>query len=272
MLLKDNVVLVTGSTNGIGTAIATRCIAEGAYVMLHGRNEERAKALSDKLGDRAEYVIGDLTNTAGLSHLVEKTVAQFGAIHSLINNAGQSPRSDIDITTPELFDWVTALNLKAPLFLSQAAIRFFRQQKTGGTIVNIGSINAYCGQTDLLAYAITKGGLMTMTRNLGDALSNENIRVNQLNVGWTLTPNESKIKQGEGFPDDWEKAIPKHFAPSGKLLRPEQIAAHTVFWASDESAPVTGQVCEVEQYPVIGRNLINTIPLEVFEQIKEEPL
>ena len=93
------------------------------------------------------------------------------------------------------------------------------------------------------------------------------IRINQLNVGWTLTKNEAALKEEQGFPADWEQYIPKTFAPSGRLVRPEEVAAHAVYWASEQSMPASGQVYEVEQYPVIGRNLINTIPLDIFPKV-----
>ena len=267
MLLEGKVVLVTGSTNGIGVAIASRCVAAGAKVMIHGRDEDRAAALSQSLGEgNAAYVTADLSDLDVHSladKLVGATLQKFGRLDCLINNAGKSPRGDIDSVTAEEFDRIVRLNLRAPLFLTQAAVKAFRQQGQG-SVVNIGSINALCGQADLLPYSITKGGLMTLTRNLGNALGKEKIRVNQLNVGWTLTPNESKIKQGEGFPEDWEGNIPETYAPSGRLLRPDDIAQHAVFWASDASAPANGVVYELEQYPMT-RNLLNEIPLDVFK-------
>jgi len=268
MLLKDKIVVITGSTTGIGAEIAKQCVAEGAKVMVHGRNEERAKAMVAELGkNNANYIISDLTegNPEMYSKMIQSTVEAFGRLDSLINNAGGSQRNTIDTLTHESFDWAVRLNMRTPLFLSQAAVKVFRQQQSGGTIVNIGSINAHCGQSDLLPYSMAKGAMMTMTRNLGNALGKENIRVNQLNVGWTLTPNESKIKQGEGFPTNWETKIPATYAPSGQLLRPKDIAKHAVFWASDASAPANAVVYELEQYPVIGRNLINEIPLDIFK-------
>lgn len=262
MLLKDKVVLVTGSTTGIGRAVARRCVAEGASVMLHGRSKDRAQALCKELGPNVDFCIDDLTAKRVPIEIVQKTVKRFGRIDSLINNAADVSRSNIDDMTEAHFDAMMQINLKAPLFLTQAAVKEFRKQKSGGTVVNIGSINAHCGETALLVYSATKGGLMTATRNLGDALNFENIRVNQINVGWTLTENESKVKQGQGFPPDWEKFIDKTLAPRGTLLRPEEIAAHVVFWASDQSAPANGTVYEVEQYPMIGRSFINKLPLD----------
>lgn len=268
MLLKDKVILVTGSTTGIGAEIARQCVAEGAKVMIHGRNEDRAQAMCAELGvERADYTIAELAamDPDIYAKMVQATIARFKRINCLINNAGASPRNTIDSVTNESFEWAMRLNVRAPLFLTQAVVTAFRQQKSGGTVVNIGSINAHCGQADLLPYSMAKGAMMTMTRNLGNALGKENIRVNQLNVGWTLTPNESKIKETEGFPQNWEDKIPATYAPSGKLLRPVDIARHAAFWASDISAPSNAVVYELEQYPMIGRNLINEIALDIFK-------
>ncbi|MES2570973.1 MAG: SDR family oxidoreductase, partial [Verrucomicrobiota bacterium] len=116
------------------------------------------------------------------------------------------------------------------------------------------SVNAYCGEPNLLAYSISKGGLMTMTRNLADAHGAEGIRVYQFNVGWTLTANEAETKRKERFPENWPARLPKVYAPSGRLLAPEEIAAAAVFFLSDEAALVNGSVLDFEQYPMIGRN------------------
>ena len=263
MLLKDKVVLITGSTTGIGAAIARQCVKHGAKVMVHGRSEERAKALVEELGaENAAYVLHSLTDLSATAKLVASTVERFGRLDGLVNNAADLTRSTIDDVTDEIFDRMMTINVKLPLFLIQSACQVFRQQETKGTVVNIGSFNAYCGETALLTYSMTKGAMMTMTRNLGDALSPEGIRVNQLNVGWTLTENEEKLKKDQGFPSDWENLVPDTYAPTGKLNNPENIAHHVVFWLSDLSTPTNGQVYEVEQYPIIGRNLINKINLQ----------
>ena len=93
-----------------------------------------------------------------------------------------------------------------------------------------------------------------MTRNLANSLATERIRVNQLSLGWVATPNEIALKQREGLPAGWERQVPAQYAPRGSLLAPEEVAAHVVFWLSDESAPANGVVYELEQYAIIGRN------------------
>jgi NAD(P)-dependent dehydrogenase (short-subunit alcohol dehydrogenase family) len=262
-MLKNKVILITGSTNGIGAAIARCCIAQGAKVMIHGRQEERAKALVAGLGPEvAQYWIADLADEAAYARLVNETLAKFGRLDGLVNNAGIYPRNNIDTVSLELCEKIMRVNFYAPLLLCKEAVKVFRKQGDGGTIVNIGSMNAYCGQPDLLIYSSSKGALMTMTRNLADSLGVDRIRVNQLNVGWTPTDNEMALKKSEGLPDNWQKKIPKVYAPSGRLLSPENVAAHVVFWLADQSVPVTGAVYEVEQYPIIGRNRLNDLVID----------
>ncbi len=260
-MLKQKVILVTGSTTGIGKAIAERCVKEGAKVMIHGTKEDVAEQVSRELGSHTAYCVHDLEKEPTSDRCVRATIETFGRIDGLINNAGIYPRNNLENLDETLFEQVVAVNMKAPLFLCQHAVDAFKRQEGGGAILNIGSINAHCGERVLLVYSMTKGALMTMTRNLADALGTEKIRVNQLNVGWTLTENEIFTKMTGGFPDDWEKKLPYTYAPTGKLLRPDEIAAHAVFWISDQSAPANGVVYELEQYPVIGRNLISELSL-----------
>jgi len=256
MLFKDKVILVTGSTTGIGEAIARRCIAEGGMVMFHGRNEQRAQHLHNEFKQKSSFILADLADEKNYQRIIDATVSHFGALHCVVNNAASTMRTDLNKLDSATFNYLINVNLKAPLLISQAAISQFRKQKSGGAILNIGSINAYCGESMLLVYSMTKAGLMTMTRNLADSLGHEKIRINQINVGWTATPNEVALKIKEGLSENWYENVSPIFAPSGRLLSPENIAEHAIFWLSERSAPASGSVFEVEQYPLIGRNKI----------------
>ena len=124
-----------------------------------------------------------------------------------------------------------------------------------GCVLNIGSVNAWCGEPNLMAYSVSKGGLMTMTRNLGDTLMREHgVRVNQINPGWVLTENEAARKKEHGLKENWDADLPKMFAPAGRILKPAEIAAAAAYWLADESGPISGQVLDLEQHPFIGRN------------------
>jgi len=252
MRLKDKVILITGSTTGIGEAIARRAVDEGARVLVHGRDEQRGKVLVAELGERAALHVDDIGDPAAPERMVAAAIREFGRLDALVNNAAAVTRSNLSNTDAALFDSLMATNVRAPLLLIKAAVPHLKQ--TGGCVLNIGSINGYCGEANLLAYSISKGALMTLSRNLADALGRDGVRVNHFNVGWVLTPNEYKQKIADGLPPDWPERVPRTKAPSGRLIKPEEIAAAAVYWISDESRPISGTVLEVEQHPVIGRN------------------
>jgi NAD(P)-dependent dehydrogenase (short-subunit alcohol dehydrogenase family) len=251
MRLLDKVILVTGSTTGIGEGMARIFAREGAKVVVHGRRKQAAEQLAAEI--RGAYVLGSLEEPETPGRLVAETIAHFGRIDGLVNNAAAITRSNLETTDAELFDRTVAVDLKAPFLLIQAALPHFRSQGTG-RVLNIGSINGYCGERNQFIYSICKGGLMTMTRNLADAHGVEGIRVNQLNVGWTLTANEFALKVKEGLPQDWPSRVPKTYAPSGRILSPEDVAWAAVYFMSDEAALINGAILDVEQYPMIGRN------------------
>jgi NAD(P)-dependent dehydrogenase (short-subunit alcohol dehydrogenase family) len=258
MRLQDKVIIVTGSTTGIGEAIARRCVAEGARVLVHGRNQERGQQVVADMGRAAALHIDDLADPLAPQRLVKAALDAFDHLDGIVNNAAYIVRSDLDTTSVELFDRVMAINVRAPLLLIQAGVAHLKQ--TQGAIVNIGSVNAYTGEPRQLAYSMSKAALMTMSRNLANVLAYDHVRVTHFNVGWVITPNEYKLKMSEGLPEGWSDHPELEHVPTGKMTRPEEIAAHAVFWLSDESRPISGSVIDLEQHPVIGR-----IPLKEGE-------
>lgn len=254
MKLKDKVIIITGSTTGIGKAIAIRCAEEGACIVLHGRNQQAGEAVVAAIGkDKAVLHTEDINETGTPRRLVDTATKTFGRLDGIVNNAAMVVSSDIHTTEAPFLHQVLEINAVFPLMLIKAALPHLRM--TGGRVLNIGSVNAYSGEPNLLAYSMSKGALMTLTRNLGDVLMREyGVGVNQINPGWVLTENEIIKKRRDGLDEDWYKDLPRAYAPAGRILRPEEIAAASVFWLSDESGPISGQVFELEQYPFIGRN------------------
>ena len=252
MRLRNKIVIVTGSTTGIGEAIARRFVAEGARVLVHGLERELGEVVVRDLGSAVTLHIDDLADPEAPRGIVNAALKVFGRIDAIVNNAAWIVRSNIETTDSVLFDRCMAINVRAPLLLIKAALPQLKQSQ--GAVLNIGSINGYCGESNQLAYSISKGALMTLTRNLADALGRDRVRVNHLNLGWVLSPNEYELKLKEGLPPDWPEHPPAAFAPSGRIMKPEEIATAAVYWVSDESRPVSGSVLEIEQYPVIGRN------------------
>ena len=254
MRLKNKVIIVTGSCTGIGKAIAIRCVQEGAKAVLHGLEKDLGEEVLNIAGKgNAVLHIEDITHDGAPERLVNIAIENFKQLDAIVNNAAWVTSSNIHSTEADYFRKVLEVNTIAPFNLIKAALPHLI--KTKGSVLNIGSVNAYCGEPNLLAYSISKGALMTMSRNLGDSLFRDSgVRVNQINPGWVLTETETIRKHKQGLPADWYKSLSNMYAPAGRILASSEIAAAAVYFLADESGPVSGQVLDVEQHPFIGRN------------------
>lgn len=255
MRLRNKVILITGGYTGIGKAIAMACVREGAKVVVNGLEVDQEKHIVAQLGtENALGLTMDITDADAPQQLVSESMARFGKLDAVVNNAAYIATSDITTTDVPFLQRMLAVNAIAPFAIIQAALPYLAQ--SGGCVLNIGSINAWGGEPNLLAYSISKGALMTLTRNLGDSLFREKgVRVNQVNPGWVLTEKEIQNKKEQGMKSDWYREIPDIFAPARRIFTPEEIAAACIFWLSDECGPVSAQVMDLEQFPIVGRNL-----------------
>ncbi len=250
--LADRVAVVTGAGSGLGEGIVRLFAEEGARVVVSNRDVSKAEAVAasiNELGGTAIAVKADVGIEADCRNLIDSAVAHFGQLDILVNTVGYSARGTIEDTSVELWDEVFGLNVRSSFICSQQAIKHMKERQYG-SIINIGSVNAYIGEPKLMAYAASKGALMTLTKNLASYLNRYRIRVNQLNVGWTLTPNEHHVKVNiEGKGENWvDEAVKSR--PWGRLLLPRDIAQAALYFASTESELITGSVLDMEQYPV----------------------
>ena len=247
--LDGKVVVVTGSTQGLGAAIANRAAQLGAAgVVVTGRDPERGervRASVEALGVEALFVSGDLAREADCRAVVAACADRFGRLDGLVNAAGLSARGTLDDTSVELWDLLFAVNVRAPFVLTQEAARLMRAGG-GGSVVNIITMASHGGEPVLMAYASSKGALATFTRNAGYALQPDRIRVNGLNIGWTATEGEHGVQTGTGQGDDW-LAEADAGRPFGRLLRPGDIAPMVTYLLSDAAAMVTGSVIDFDQ-------------------------
>ncbi len=254
MRLQNKVIIITGSTTGIGKAIAFRCVAEGASVVIHGLEESWGQSVVNELGkDKARLHIEDISQEGAPGRLVDLAIQSFGKLDAVVNNAAIITSSNIHTTDKAFLQRMLEVNTIAPFELIKAALPHLEKQH--GCVLNIGSVNAWSGEPNLFAYSVSKGALMTMTRNLGDTLHRENgVRVNQINPGWVLTETEMQRKKDHGLAENWYEDLPSVYAPAGRILWPSEIAAAAIYWLADESGPISGQVVDLEQHPFIGRN------------------
>ena len=249
--LENRIAVITASGAGMGEGIARLFASEGARVVISDLDETSGAAVAASIvsaGGEAIFQRADISIEADCRALVERAVEAFGRIDVLVNNAGMSTRGNIENTTAEMWDKIFATNVRGAFICMQQAVIYMKGQQSG-SIINIGSINAYIGEPKLMAYSASKGALMTLTKNTASFLNQYRIRVNQLNPGWTLTPNEQRVKLEEGKGEDWiEGAIATR--AFGRLLFPRDIALAALYFASDESQCVTGSVLDLEQFPV----------------------
>ena len=251
MNLEGKTYIVTGSSMGIGEAIARRIVNLNGKVLIHGVENDATQDVAESL--KMPFFVGDLASPKICEELVSKAIEEFGEIYGLINNAGAVLRNLIEETDADFWDRVMNINARAPMLLIRAALNELSASK--GYVLNIGSVNAYSGEPNLLAYSASKGALMTLTRNLGDTLHRDyGIKVNQINPGWVLSEGEKQRKIDEGMEDDWYKKLGKEEAPSGRMITPEDIAFTAVNFLTEQFGPISGQVIELSQFPFIGRN------------------
>jgi NAD(P)-dependent dehydrogenase (short-subunit alcohol dehydrogenase family) len=245
--VDGKVVIVTGGATGIGRGISEVLAREGACVVIASRSEERgreaAQAILDS-GGEARFVPTDITSEDDCRGVVEKAVGRYGKLDALVNNAGIFPRATLEDTTSELWDHIMAVNLKGAFFCCKYAVPQIRKQG-GGSIVNIGSANAYVGGANLFAYSVAKGGLITLTRNLAAALARENIRVNFVNPGWVITDTEVEVQATEGHDAEWIAEVGRRM-PLGRHQVPEDAAYTCLFLISDEASQINGDQINVD--------------------------
>jgi NAD(P)-dependent dehydrogenase (short-subunit alcohol dehydrogenase family) len=249
-LLDDRVVLVSGGTQGVGAGVARAAAREGATVAVTGRRREPGEKLVAALreaGAEALFVSTDVADVAQAQGSVATVVKAFGRVDCLVNAAGLTSRGTLLDTTPELFDEHIAINLRAPFFLMQAAVRDMLRRGAPGTIVNVISSSELGGQPYLAPYVAAKAGLAGLTRNAAHAHRFDRIRINGLDIGWTDTEGEDAIQRRFHDADDgWQEEAGRRL-PMGKLGQVDEIADFVVFLLSDRSGVVTGSVIDWDQ-------------------------
>ncbi|KAG8813807.1 hypothetical protein FRC17_001413 [Serendipita sp. 399] len=242
--LQGKVAIVTGSSRGIGAAIAVSLAQEGANVVVNyvspsskARAEEVAKTI-ERFGSKALVVQADVANLDDLDNLVKQTVDAFGKIDILVNNSGVIELAAIGEITPESYCSMFNINVRAIIFLSQAAVPHMGK---GGRIINVSSTLARMGYPTSIVYSASKGAVESLTRVMGIELRDKEIRVNSVAPGPTTT---DMFYQNS---EEQREAIKAHF-PVGE---PSDIADAVVFLASPASRWVTGTTLSVNNGMVL---------------------
>lgn len=238
MKLKGKVVLVTGSTRGIGKEFALGFAKEGADVVIHGRSLEKAKSISKEiegLGVRSMAIGADVSLSQDVTRMVDETVHQFGRIDILLNNAGVNPFIlEAEKIKEEGWDQVLDVNLKGVFLCCQAVGKKMIQQG-GGKIINISSAAGLLGEQGFLPYCVSKAGVMVLTRILAYEWSRYNILVNAIAPGFVAGGMNTPILNKEVLVSGLTQKVPLK-----RLGHPEEIVKIALFLASEDSSYING--------------------------------
>ena len=247
--LRQKVALVTGAGSGIGAATATLFAAEGALVALADLRSEsvkkRAAALAGS-GRGAVALAGDVTRPADAERMVQSVVERFGRIDILVNCAGVTPRyAPPEWDYEQTWDWVIGVNLKGTYLMSRFATARMQQQG-GGAVVNLSSIYGLVGRPTFFGtghdpYPPAKGGIITLTKDMANALGRYGIRINALCPGFIYTHMTRTLTDDP----DWLSQM-EAMEPLGRLGQPEEVAQAALFLASDEASFITGVALPVD--------------------------
>jgi NAD(P)-dependent dehydrogenase (short-subunit alcohol dehydrogenase family) len=249
--LAGKTAVITGSTQGLGEAIAHMFADRGAAgLVICGRNKdngERVRADLAAKGVKAAYVPADLADVEACRAIVASADRAFGRLDALVNAAALTDRGTIWDTSPDLFDRMFAVNVRAPFFLTQEAVKLMRRDAVRGTVVNIISMSGHGGQPFITAYCASKGALITLTKNVAFGVMRHGIRVNGLCIGWMDTPGEDRImKLYHGAEEGWLKGAEAGL-PFGRLIKPDEVARATAYLSCDESGLMTGSIIDFDQ-------------------------
>jgi NAD(P)-dependent dehydrogenase (short-subunit alcohol dehydrogenase family) len=243
MQLAGKVALVTGAQQGIGRAIAAEFAAAGADIAINWLDDEAAarEVASVAIGHnrRAVTIQADMAKLDEVREMVDAVVAEFGGIDILVNNAGVFPRVDFLAMTEADWDFVHDVNLKGGVFCVQAAAKAMIACGRAGAIVNITSGAAFRGSPRGVHYVASKGGVVSMTRQMALELAPHRIRVNAIAPGLTDT---AQPRYGSSEAEIAEMAAAN---PLGRIAEPEDIARAALFLASDQAGFVTGHTLHV---------------------------
>lgn len=239
MLLKDKTIIITGATKGIGRTLALSCAAEGANVVLSGRDQAAGNELVNQIGkDRAAFCAGDLRSAEMAELLVQKAKDRFLSLDGLVNYAGTVQASaPLGSVSENMLDDIMDINFKSSFYITQAAVSAMKQ--TGGSIVFMGSLHAKGGELDRPAYACSKGAVYTLFSHVANQYARQRIRSNWVTIGWVATPGEEAFRSAVSDDSHW-KEHGSSIMPMGRLQKPEDYTGAVLYLLSDASEQTTG--------------------------------
>jgi len=244
--------VITGGTQGLGLEVAKRLAREGALsIVISGRRAELGDAAAAQvraLGAECQFVPADVANADDCFRLMDSAIARFGTVNALVNSAATTDRGTLLDTTLAMWQAQMDTNARGPFLLMQRLVKHLLEKKAAGTIVNVLSQSAHCGQSFLVPYSASKATLANLTKNVANAYRSQRIRCNGVMAGWMDTPGEAAVqKKFHGADDRW-LANAEAARPMGQLAKPDQLASLITYMLSPESGVMTGALVDYDQW------------------------
>ncbi|HLS15089.1 MAG TPA: glucose 1-dehydrogenase [Beutenbergiaceae bacterium] len=237
--LSGRTALVTGSSRGLGRALARGLIEHGAQVILHGRDagalEQSRRELAEATGAEPGAVSFDVTDPGAIDTAMQNVISDYGVPHILVNNAGMQRRSTFNEFDPIDWDQLIAANLSSVFYVSRAVTPAMAQRGSG-KVINIGSVMSKLARPTIAPYGASKGGVVLLTQGMAADLAQSNIQVNALSPGYFATEMNEALVGDEKF-SEWIAGR----TPAGRWGRPEELVGTLVYLASDAANFVSGQ-------------------------------
>ncbi|WP_447778144.1 SDR family oxidoreductase [Variovorax boronicumulans] len=244
MRLLNKIALITGAAAGIGEATAELFIREGAHVVLADRDFEKVRAVANRLGVNAHAFSADVSKSAQAKAMVDETVARFGGLDVLVNNAGYGCLGTVETLEEDAWDDLMNVNLKSVFMCSKHAIPHLAKRGSS-SIVNMASTISVVGIPNRVGYVAAKGGVAAMTRAMAIDHASQGIRVNSIAPGVIASSYYDRIFEQVVDPVAFKKALEAR-SPSNRMGSPHEIATMALWLASDESSFATGAMFTID--------------------------
>lgn len=251
--LNKKVIVISGGTKGVGRQLALQCAADGASVIISGRDDVSATSIVDaakELSGSIEFKKTDLHSVDSIRKLFAYVAEKYRKLDGFVNYAGITPAASLTECSESLFDDVFDIDIKAAFFCCQESVKLM-QKCGGGSIVLVGSTHHTRGNKDRTAYACAKGALYTLSNHIGKHYAEDKIRCNYLVMGWTPTDGELALRKSQGMTVEELRAEAAKAIPMGRMTETTDIVPAMIYLLSDVSSMVTAT-----EFKVNGGELI----------------